>query len=68
MGLECVIVDSGALREVAGEDKHIHISKREDGFDLTSKLAKAMKVTDLVARKKEFGFDRLVSNLKELLQ
>jgi len=68
MGLECVIMDSGALREVAGNDKHIHIAKRDDELDLAKKLKKAMSVDKFVSRKKEFRFESLVDNLKKLLE
>ena len=68
MGLECVIIDSGALREVVGTDKHIHIANRDDDLDLAKKLEKAMKVNKFIARKKEFKFDNLVDNLRNLLK
>jgi glycosyltransferase involved in cell wall biosynthesis len=68
MGLECVIIDSGALREVADDDSHIHIAKRGNDLDLAQKLAKTMKVNKFTKRKKEFKFDVLVSNLKNLLK
>ena len=68
MGLEAVIVDSGALREVAGDDKHIHIAKRDDELDLAQKLSEAMKVEKFVSRKKEFSFESLVDNLSKLLK
>jgi glycosyltransferase involved in cell wall biosynthesis len=68
MGLECVIVDSGALREVAGDDKHIHIAERDNELDLAMKLTDAMKVDKFVSRKKEFKFENLVDNLSKLLK
>lgn len=68
MGLECVIVDSGALREVAGEDKHIHIAERDNDLDLAEKLKEAISVEKFTSRKKGFKFESLVSNLKNLLQ
>lgn len=67
MGLECVIVDSGALREVAGEDKHIHIAKRDNNLDLAKKLIEAMECDEFVERK-EFTFEELKSNLIKLLK
>jgi len=68
MGLECVIIDSGALREVAGNDKHIHIAKRGDDFDLANKLKKAMNSKKFIARKKQFKFETLVNNLKTIIE
>jgi glycosyltransferase involved in cell wall biosynthesis len=68
MGLECVIVDSGALREVAGEDKHIHIAERDNELDLVEKLMNAMDVCRFHSRKKDFKFKQLVSNLKKILE
>ena len=68
MGLECVIVRSGALEEVAGGDKHIHIADRDNDLDLAEKLGEAMKVKKFIKRKKEFRFEELVSNLGELLK
>ena len=67
MGLECVIVDSGALREVARGDEHIHIAKRDDDLDLATKLIEAMKVKKFVKRK-DFAFKDLVIKLNELLK
>ena len=67
MGLECVIVDSGALREVAGDDKHVHIAQRDNDLDLAEKLLDAMKIKKFV-RRKDFTFEGLVSNLRELLK
>jgi len=68
MGLECVVVDSGAIREVAGEDKHIHIAERNNNLDLIVKLNDAVKVDRFYSRKKEFTFKQLVSNLKKILE
>jgi len=68
MGLECVIVRSGALEEVAGGDKHIHIADRDNDLDLAEKLGEAMKVDKFIKRKKGFRFEELVSNLGELLK
>jgi hypothetical protein len=68
MGLECVIMESGALCEIAGEDKHIHIGKRNDELDITHKLEKAMKIKRFYSRKKEFRFESLVDNLSKLLK
>lgn len=67
MGLECVIVDSGALREVAGGDSHIHIAKRDNVLDLAKKLIEAMEVKKFV-RRKEFTFVELKNNLIKLLK
>lgn len=68
MGLECVIMESGALCEIAGTDKHIHIGKRDDELDIAHKLAKAMKVKKFYSRKKEFRFESLVDNLSKMLK
>ena len=67
MGLECVVVDSGAIREVANGDSHVHIAERDNAMDLVCKLSDAMKKEKFYKRK-EFGFDGLVSNLKKLLK
>lgn len=67
MGLECVIVDSGALREVAGGDEHIHIAERDNELDLACKLLEAMKVKRFVKRK-GFEFSELTNNLSKLLK
>jgi len=37
-------------------------------LDLAKKLEKAMKVNKFIARKKEFKFDNLVDNLRNLLK
>lgn len=68
MGLECVVVDSGAIREVAGGDSHVHIAERDNGLDLANKLEDAMKVKVFKKRRSGFGFNKLVSNLEELLK
>jgi glycosyltransferase involved in cell wall biosynthesis len=68
MGLDCVIVEGGALKEVAGKDKHIHMAKRNDNFDLANQLNKAMKNDKFISRKKEFKFETLVDNLSKLLK
>lgn len=67
MGLECVVVDSGAIREVANGDSHVHIAERGNPMDLVCKLNDAMKKEKFYKRR-EFGFDGLVSNLKKLLK
>jgi glycosyltransferase involved in cell wall biosynthesis len=67
MGLECVIVDSGALREVADDDAHVHIAERDNSMDLVLKLNDAMSKKRFYKRE-GFGFDILVSNLKKLLK
>jgi len=68
MGLECVIQDGGALREVAGNDKHIRIAERGNKKQLLKLLKEAMKVTKFVTRRKGFEFSDLKDKLSKILE